>query len=139
MRKDRGIAYCGLACAVCSENGTCVGCRNEGCRDKDRCENLRCCRAKGLEGCWECGDFPCEGTMLDKMRIRAFARFIKRFGVETLLGCLGRNEKAGIVYHYPGSLTGDYDSPGTEEEIIDMISTGIRRSRRGNEGTLGQG
>lgn len=32
MKVEKGFAYCGLACCVCSEN--CVGCRDEGCKDK---------------------------------------------------------------------------------------------------------
>jgi hypothetical protein len=124
MQEQKGIAYCGLACVVCSENINCVGCRNEGCTDKEWCKNLQCCKTKGLNGCWECNEFPCKGNMLDKIRIRAFAIFIKEFGIETLLKCLDKNEKAGIVYHYPGKLTGDYDIPKTEERIIDMILNG---------------
>ena len=124
MQREKGIAYCGLACAVCGENATCAGCRNEGCKDKDWCRNFQCCRTKKIAGCWECDEFPCEGSMLDKTRIRAFAVFIKKFSVDHMLDCLERNEKAGIVYHYPGKLTGDYDIPETEKKIIDMILNG---------------
>lgn len=124
MDRQKGIAYCGLACAVCSKNADCVGCRDEGCKDKGWCKNLQCCRARGLNGCWECGEFPCQGSMLDEVRIRAFARFAKEFGPEKLLDCLEMNEKSGIVYHYPGKLTGDYDKYETEERIIEMILNG---------------
>ena len=124
MDRQKGIAYCGLACAACSENADCPGCRDDGCKDKNWCKNLRCCRERGLNGCWECAEFPCRGGMLDNVRIRAFAGFVKRFGVERILDCLERNEKAGIVYHYPGKLNGDYDKHGTEERIIAMIRDG---------------
>ena len=124
MERSKGIAFCGLACAFCSENGTCVGCRNEGCVDREWCKNLNCCREKGLSGCWECNEFPCEGSMLDKPRVRAFARFARDYGVEALLDCLEKNELAGIQYHYPGKLVGDYDVPATEDAIFNMIKTG---------------
>lgn len=124
MNREKGIAYCGLACCLCSHNETCAGCRNEGCKDKDWCKNFICCREKGIAGCWECSEFPCSGSMLDKIRIRAFARFIKEYGEERLLDCVERNEKAGLSYHYEGELSGDYDKPSTEEEIMQLIMNG---------------
>lgn len=124
MKREKGIAYCGLACCVCSENESCAGCRNDGCKDKEWCKNFNCCRAKGLTGCWECSEFPCPDSMLDKPRIRAFARFIKDRGEEKLLDCLDRNEQSGIVYHYKGELIGDYDIPKTEKEITRLIMYG---------------
>lgn len=62
--------------------------------------------------------------MLDKPRIRAFAEFARRYGVEELEKCLLRNKEKGVVYHYEGQLVGDYDKCQTEEEIIEMIKTG---------------
>lgn len=124
MKREKGFAYCGLACCICSENENCVGCRNEGCKDKDWCKNYNCCREKGINGCWECEDFPCQGGMLNKMRIRAFARFIAEYGESELLKNLERNENARIVYHYEGQLIGDYDIPQSEDEIIHIIRYG---------------
>ncbi len=124
MKREKGFAYCGLACCICSENENCAGCRNEGCKDKQWCKNFNCCREKGLAGCWECNEFPCSGSMLDKTRIRAFARFIQENGEESLMGFLERNEQAGVVYHYEGQLVGDYDKPSSEEEIIKFIMNG---------------
>jgi hypothetical protein len=127
MEKKKGIAYCGLACAVCSENINCIGCRSEGCKDKGWCKNFQCCKKKGLIGCWECQDFPCKDSMLDNIRIRTFAKFIKEYGEEKLLECVERNEKAGVIYHYPGELNGDYDIPETEDGIISIILHGKQR------------
>jgi len=124
MNREKGIAYCGLACAVCGQNETCVGCRSEGCINKEWCKNFNCCKEKGINGCWECIDFPCKGGMLDKVRVRAFASFVKKNGEDLFLECLEKNEKDGIVYHYPGSLSGDYDKFETIEEIVDMIKNG---------------
>ena len=130
MDRSKGIAYCGLACAVCGENANCAGCRNDGCVKREWCKNRACCRAKAIAGCWECGDFPCSGTMLDKPRVRAFASFIRLHGEGVLLDCLEKNERAGITYHHPGKLTGDYDVPETEAGIFQMLLCGKRATPR---------
>ena len=78
-----------------------------------------------MNGCWECAEFPCGGSMLDKLRIRAFAEFARRYGADELERCLLRNKEKGIVYHYEGQLVGDYDRCQTEEEIIEMIKNGV--------------
>lgn len=128
MKRDRGVAFCGLACCVCSKNDNCLGCRNDGCKDKDWCKHFKCCKEKGLKGCWECDEFPCTGGMLDNLRVRAFAKFIKQYGEDELMRCLERNEKNGIVYHYDGQLVGDYDKLQTEAEIILMIKHGFKNN-----------
>lgn len=122
---DKGVAYCGLACCVCSENDQCLGCRMDGCANKDWCKNRRCCMEQALEGCWQCSQFPCKSTMLEKTRVRAFAAYIRDHGAAQLIQALGRNEASGLMYHYPGKLTGDYDIFEHEDEIIRFID-GIR-------------
>ena len=77
-----------------------------------------------MNGCWECAEFPCGGSMLDKLRIRAFAEFARRYGADELERCLLRNKEKGIIYHYDGQLVGDYDRCQTEEETIEMINAG---------------
>ena len=124
----KAIAFCGLACCVYSENKGCIGCQDGGCESHGWCKNYNCCKEKGLNGCWECSEFPCTGCMLDKPRIRAFAEFARRYGVEELEKCLLRNKEKGIVYHYEGQLVGDYDKCQTEEEIIEMIKTGKQQA-----------
>lgn len=123
MRRELGIAYCGLACCICSENSGCKGCKQNGCAAWDQCQNYGCVTGRGLEGCWDCPDFPCGKGMLQKPRMRAFVRFAKEHGEKGLLDCLMRNERAGIVYHYPGTLTGDYDLEN-EREILDLLEHG---------------
>ena len=118
------IAYCGLACCICSENQKCPSCQAGGCDIHGWCKNYNCCREKELNGCWECNEFPCSGGMLDKPRIRAFAHFANDYGTEELARCLLRNKENGIKYHYDGQLVGDYDLCKTEEEIIEMIKYG---------------
>jgi hypothetical protein len=100
----------------------------EGCKGTGWCKNYRCCSEKGLEGCYQCAEFPCAGGMLDKRRIRAFSRFLARYGEDKMREYLTRNESDGIVYHHPGKLTGDYDEPDTEEAIMVMILDGKRAS-----------
>ncbi len=125
MDRTKGIAYCGLACCVCSENASCNGCRSRGCKGTEWCKSFNCCKDKGLNGCWECPDFPCGNEMLDKPRVRAFAKFITEYGEDKLMDALGRNEAAGVKYHYEGELVGDYDKPQTEEEIRQLILHGL--------------
>lgn len=128
MDKTKGIAYCGLACAVCGENAECAGCRNDGCKDRDWCKNRLCCLEKGYKGCWECEDFGERCGMLKKPRIHAFAEFIRDNGEDTLLSCLEKNEAAGVRYHYAGELVGDYDKLETEEEIKAFIANGVAKN-----------
>jgi len=123
MDRSRGIAYCGLACCVCSHTD-CVGCHNEGCAIWTECKSYHCCGEKGLKGCWECAEFPCDNPMFQKPRVRAFIRFVAEYGENKLLDCLARNEAAGMTYHEEGKLTGDYDTPDTEEAIIRLILSG---------------
>ena len=127
MDRSKGIAYCGLVCAAC-EIVDCVGCRDDGCLNRDRCRNRSCCRDKGIDGCWQCNDFPCSGTMFDKTRVRAFALFIKQHGKELLLDCLEKNERDGIRYHHPGKLTGDYDLTETEAGVFQILMSGKEKS-----------
>lgn len=124
--REKGFAYCGLACCICSENENCLGCRNDGCTDKQGCQSYDCCKEKGLNGCWECSDFPCNNPMLNKLRVRTFAKFISMYGENELLKCLKINESKGIIYHYEGKLVGDYDNAQTEEEIVRLIRYGIK-------------
>ncbi len=123
MKRELGIAYCGLACCLCSEAAGCPGCQADGCPGHAGCKNYLCCREKGLSGCWECGDFPCGQGMHESLRIRTFAAFAREYGTEKLLDCLERNERAGTVYHRPGSLTGDYDLTD-ESRIFQLLLDG---------------
>ena len=124
MKRTLGFGYCGLACCLCSEQEGCPGCRSGGGPDKAWCKSFRCGLARGHAGCWECPEFPCPGEIREKTRVRAFVEFLRRHGETALLDCLERNERAGLVYHYPGRLTGDYDVPETVEEILELIERG---------------
>jgi len=121
--RRKPISYCGLACFLCS-NKECIGCESGGCDIHSWCKNYNCCKERGLSGCFECTDFPCTDGMLDKVRIRAFSRFIKEYGKEQLIYLLARNDKEGLKYHYPGKIVGDYDIGKTEEEVFDILVNG---------------
>lgn len=122
MKRELGIARCGLACCLCSENTKCSGCYADECHDAAWCENRKCSIEKGIKGCYECQE-DCTGGLLGKIKPKAFTLFIKRYGMEELLDCLERNEKSGVVYHREG-INGDYDDFDDVEKLIDFIKTG---------------
>lgn len=119
MKRELGIARCGLACCLC---GQCDGCFSDSCHDKEWCVNLKCSKEKGLNHCYECNE-NCNKGLLNKIKPKAFTEFIKRYGEEELLNCLKRNEENGIVYHREG-IIGDYDDFDNIEELIEFIKNG---------------
>ncbi|MBR6046127.1 MAG: DUF3795 domain-containing protein [Ruminococcus sp.] len=132
MKRELGIARCGLACCLCSENTQCKGCKRDGfkelswCKDAEWCEVRKCVISKGLRGCYECEPKGCcKGLLADKIKPRAFSEFAGRYGLDELLDCLERNEQAGIVYHREG-IIGDYDDFDDIEALIDFIRKGKR-------------
>ena len=132
MKRELGIARCGLACCLCSENNICKGCKKEGyvelswCKDAKWCEVRKCGIEKNINGCFECEPINChKGLYADKIKPRAFAEFVRRYGLEKLLDCLQTNEKNGIIHHREG-IKGDYDDIDDIEELIDFVMTGKR-------------
>ena len=99
MKRELGIARCGLACCLCSENAYCTGCAQ--CVEKNDCENRECSMKKGLAGCYECTE-NCRKGLLAKGKPYGFIQFIRQYGQERLLDCLEANEKRGVVYHGRG-------------------------------------
>lgn len=124
MKRELGIARCGLACCLCSENDKCSGCNSDACPDKDWCDNRRCTIEKGISHCYECNE-DCKKGLLNKIKPYAFTLFIKRYGEQKLLDCLKMNEKNGIIYHRDG-INGDYDDFDDVEKLINFIKTGKR-------------
>lgn len=122
MKRELGIARCGLACCLCSKNETCSGCVSDECPDKDWCENRKCSIEKGIEHCYAC-EVDCKKGFLSKVKPYAFNLFIKRYGEDRLLDCLEENEKKGIIYHREG-LNGDYDGFDDAEKLIDFVMNG---------------
>lgn len=124
MKRELGIARCGLACCLCTENEHCSGCNSGECPDKDWCENRKCSISKKIDACYACNE-DCRIGLLSKIKPYAFTKFAKMYGVERLLDCLEQNEKNGIVYHREG-INGDYDDFDNVDELIEFISTGKR-------------
>lgn len=124
MKRELGIARCGLACCLCSENDKCSGCNSDACPDKDWCDNRRCTIEKDISHCYECNE-DCKKGLLNKIKPYAFTLFAKRYCEEKLLDCLEANEKNGIVYHRDG-INGDYDDFNSAEKLMDFIKTGKR-------------
>jgi hypothetical protein len=58
----RTVAYCGLVCGVCAhatpQVAGCAGCREGG--GAKNCYQRECCVGNGLDGCWQCEEFPCD-------------------------------------------------------------------------------
>lgn len=124
MRRELGIARCGLACCLCSENDKCSGCNSGKCPDKEWCENRKCSLENHYEHCYDCTqEQDCHKGLLSKIKPYAFTLFIKRYGEEELLNYLERNEDNGIIYHHEG-INGDYDDFDDVERLIDFIKTG---------------
>ncbi len=121
MKRELGIARCGLACCLCSENSTCSGCDSGECPDKDWCENRKCSIERGFGHCFECGEEDCRKGMLSKIKPLGFTLFARKYGLEQLLDRLDRNEKKGIIYHRSG-IIGDYDEFEDAEELIAFIA-----------------
>lgn len=127
MKRELGIARCGLACCLCHENTECKGCHRDGfmelswCKDADWCENRKCSISKGLNGCYECPESGCrKGLFAEKIKPLGFCEFVRRYGKEELLDCLERNEEQGMVYHRH-DIFGDYDDFDDVEELIRFI------------------
>ena len=47
MKRELGIARCGLACCLCSENVTYQGCHSNQCPGSTTCINRNCSMEKG--------------------------------------------------------------------------------------------
>ena len=122
MKRELGIARCGLACCLCSENTICNGCNSGDCSDNDWCENRKCSLEKGITHCYACEE-DCKRGLLGKIKPYGFTLFIKRYGEDKLPNCLAENEKRGIVYHREG-INGDYDDFDDVEKLIEFIKTG---------------
>lgn len=124
MKRELGIARCGLACCLCAQNDNCAGCNSGECSGKEWCVNRKCSIDKNVTGCYDCNE-DCHKGLLGKVKPYAFTLFAKKYGTKELLDCLERNEKCGIIYHREG-IVGDYDDFDTVEEVISFIKTGVK-------------
>ena len=79
---------------------------------------------KGFPHCFECNE-ACRQGMLGSIKPYRFTLFARQYGLDALLDCLERNEKAGVVYHREGYM-GDYDDFDDVEALIHFIQVGQR-------------
>lgn len=122
------VGYCGLVCRLCHLSDKCSGCKSDnnccGRHLSDTgCYQYNCCIRKGINGCWECDEFPCSEDMFSEshdLRLRAFIRFIKEEGLDKLAECLVKNQENGTLYGYKK----DYDGLESEEAVIKLIKEG---------------
>ena len=124
------IAPCGLICGLCGEAPHCPGCRDAdaGCVRVEVCYQRKCCATRGIKGCWKCPDFPCGQDMFSPehdVRLVTFVRCAKEDGPKALAAYLLRNQDSGILYHRDKQAhTGDYDSLGSEEAVLELLRKG---------------
>ena len=123
MEMNKMMGSCGLACVLCSEklNGKCEGCMEA---KAENCNIKACSINLGINGCYECNEFPCKKDMFQNKRVCAFVKCAKELGVEGLVTCLQQNNDAGIKYHKADGSKGDYDILESEAEIINLIKKG---------------
>lgn len=121
MKRELGIARCGLACCLCSENGQCRGCLADDCTGREWCEVRKCSMEKGLDHCYKCSEAEsCQKGILGKLKPKGFTLFAQRYGEEFLLNCLEKNEEKGVIYHRSG-ITGDYDGCEDIEQLFGRL------------------
>ncbi len=121
--EEKDLALCGLACVLCSEDD-CPGCKTRGKKDGCNCSVYKCATKKGLDGCYQCDDFPCNEDMLRGIRNRAFNQYARQFSKKDLLTRLRINYENGVAYHKSNGLKGDYDLLETEDDILRLIRFG---------------
>lgn len=123
FQEKRGIAYCGLACVLCSDTD-CPGCASV-ISNGGGCPAGKCAAGKSLDGCYACTAYDsCTENMLHGKRNQAFNRYAKAFGKQALIDRLHINFENGIAYHTPGKFSGDYDRLETEDEIYQLLRYG---------------
>lgn len=126
----RNMGRCGLVCGLCLERATlgCKGCvSDKNCcgrhLSRGGCHQYDCSLAKGLRGCWECPDGPCNEDMFaapHDRRNRIFVAFAREHGVEELARRVWRNQQAGIRYGYQL----DYDGLPSDQAVLDLLEKG---------------
>lgn len=105
---DEKIGYCGNHCSYCFFD-KCPGCRSKNpfCSyatlfDDHKCPNATCCKEKGFEGCWQCGELEnCSVGFYSSGQndAKAYALFIRKYGKEKYTQAIISLKKAG--YDYP--------------------------------------
>ena len=79
MKRELGIARCGLACCLCTENVDCNGCGSNGCPDNEFCENKKCSIAKKISHCYQCEE-NCKKGLTKHQKVDRITTSDKRIG-----------------------------------------------------------
>lgn len=92
------VAYCGFSCNHCFLSQWCGGCRTEynacsfaTCSPDIICPNVKCCREKGFDGCYECSEIETckKGFYIDgndgANAAKAQALFVSKYGKKAFL------------------------------------------------------
>ena len=123
------IGYCGLVCLLCHEAGKCGGCKSQKntCArylSQQGCYQYTCCTSRGLAGCWECDEAPCDKDMFSEhhdIRNRTFIKVAKEEGIVKLAQYVLTNQHNGILYGW----NKDYDNLGSAEAVTDLLHNGL--------------
>ena len=123
MSKNTMISSCGLACFLCSSklDGKCEGCLEH---KAEKCGIKSCCASKGIDGCYACGEFPCDRDFFTSTRVCAFVKCARELGIGRMVELLKKNDRAGIKYHKADGSKGDYDLLESEKEIVELVKHG---------------
>ena len=115
------VAYCGLNCSTCiharQTRESCTGCHQNG--GAEDCHQRKCCVAKGLNGCWQCDEFPCEDGFLGDEAWRGLY-----IGCCNVIAKVGKSRYAQLVRERMGDEVelGDYRHK-TARDIEDILLT----------------
>ena len=93
MKRELGIARCGLACCLCSKNDICAGC--DFCSDKEWCENRNCSISKNLSHCYKCSEL-CEKGLLAQIKSHTFTLFANEDDLIAFI-LTGKKQTVGII------------------------------------------
>ena len=117
------VAYCGLVCGVCP--GTC-DCRTNPKPEEANCCQRACCIEKGITGCWECDEFPCDNGYFGPENhgwrglCVASCRCVRERGLDTFVELIVRAHGARMDH-------GPY-MDRSPEEVVDILNRAASKS-----------
>jgi len=122
-RKYPQFSACGLNCGLCPRYYTAGSSRCPGCAGKGfseihcSCGILACCQRKGLEFCFECGEFPCKKYD----GVGSSDSFITH---KNQLSDMEKAKRVGIEVY----MEEQYEKIGLLEELLNNYDDGRRKS-----------
>ena len=122
---SNNIGCCGKICKLCSKADDCDGCREKKARNARKnspegCYPYFCCRRKGIEGCWECSEGPCDKDVFASKQgitLRAFVMCAKEEGTLALGTYVFQNDIHGIRYEAKHT----YMACSDEEAVLKLL------------------